>query len=427
MKSISCLSFLGLLCAVPGFAAVTVSSPAANSAVGTTFALNASATSCSSQPIASMGYSLDSSSNTTVVKGASLSASVNAAVGAHVIHVKSWGNKGASCVANVNVSVTNTAVTNLAVAAPGVGTSLVSPFTLNASGSLCKSEKIASLGYSLDNSSSTTILNAQAINAQVSAGTGTHTLHVKAWGNQGASCVSDVPLTILAPQAPEEPAAAPTPTGPSIPSTATVVKNIHKLTTWKAEHDLDTGSNSSATGDTSILAKPSMSGVARQFNTTYTNYGGERYHVSVGPDSVSTNFVFDTQIYIASPTDSIANIEMDLNQVTSNGQTVIMGFQCDGWSRTWDYTRNAGTPANSKAQWLHSNQSCNPQAWTPNAWHRVQIQFSRDNSGNVTYQSVWLDGVQQDLNVTVPSSFALGWAPTVLANFQVDGMTAGTS
>jgi hypothetical protein len=40
---------------------------------------------------------------------------------------------------------------------------------------------------------------------------------------------------------------------------------------------------------------------------------------------------------------------------------------------------------------------------------------------------VWLDGVQQDLNVTVPSSFALGWAPTVLANFQVDGMTAGTS
>jgi hypothetical protein len=34
------------------------------------------------------------------------------------------------------------------------------------------------------------------------------------------------------------------------------------------------------------------------------------------------------------------------------------------------------------------------------------------------------DSAESSLNVTVPSAFALGWAPTLLTNFQVDGFTA---
>jgi hypothetical protein len=449
MKSLPLWAFALLSGAVPALAAVNVTSPAANSTVGTTFAVNASASACSSQPISSMGYSLDNSSNTAIVKGASLSAKVTAPAGSHVLHVKSWGTKGASCVADVKINVTNVAppvatnppaATNVAVTAPASGSSLTSPFALTAAGSQCKSQKIAAMGYSLDNSSSTTIVDAQSINAKVSAGTGNHVVHVKSWGNQGSSCVTDVPVSIIAPPPATPPSTTPPPSappadndqpatsGPSIPSTAKVLKDLHKLSTWKAEYDVDTGSNAAtATGSTNLVTSPSASGVARQFNTTYSNYGGERYHVSIGPDQTSTNFVYETQIYIASPSNSIANIEMDLNQVTSNGQTVIMGFQCDGWSNTWDYTTNAGTPTKFDDRWLHSNQPCNPQKWSTNTWHKVQIQFSRDNSGNVTYHSVWLDGVQQDLNVTVPSSFALGWASTVLINFQVDSMTSAKS
>jgi hypothetical protein len=40
----------------------------------------------------------------------------------------------------------------------------------------------------------------------------------------------------------------------------------------------------------------------------------------------------------------------------------------------------------------------------------------------VTYQSVWLDGVEAKINATVPSAFALGWSPTLLTNFQIDGL-----
>jgi hypothetical protein len=32
--------------------------------------------------------------------------------------------------------------------------------------------------------------------------------------------------------------------------------------------------------------------------------------------------------------------------------------------------------------------------------------------------------VEQDLNASVPSAFALGWAPVLLTNFQIDGYGA---
>ena len=76
---------------------------------------------------------------------------------------------------------------------------------------------------------------------------------------------------------------------------------------------------------------------------------------------------------------------------------------------------------------MHSASGCNPRNWTTNAWHHIQVSYSRDNSGNVTYHSVWFDGAENPINATVPSSFALGWAPVLLTNFQVDGVGSGSN
>ena len=38
-----------------------------------------------------------------------------------------------------------------------------------------------------------------------------------------------------------------------------------------------------------------------------------------------------------------------------NGDTVIFGFQCDGWDGTWDYTENAGTPTAPIDHWVNSS------------------------------------------------------------------------
>jgi hypothetical protein len=113
-----------------------------------------------------------------------------------------------------------------------------------------------------------------------------------------------------------------------------------------------------------------------------------------------------------------------MNQVMSNGQTVIYGFQCDGYSGTWDYSKNAGTPQKPSGEWVHSKAACNPRKWSTDTWHHVQIEYSRDDTGKVTYQAVWLDSVEQVINETVPTAYELGWGSTLSTNFQVDGVGA---
>jgi hypothetical protein len=160
---------------------------------------------------------------------------------------------------------------------------------------------------------------------------------------------------------------------------------------------------------------------------SYKNSGGERYAKSFGDDASATNFLFDAWIYLTSSASHIANLELDLNQVMPNGQTVIYGFQCDGYSGTWDYTENAGTPTHPKDHWLHSHAACNPRSWSRGAWHHIQISYSRTDTGKITYKAVWRDGVEQKLGVTVPSAFALGWGRILLTQVQIDGLGSSGS
>ena len=47
---------------------------------------------------------------------------------------------------------------------------------------------------------------------------------------------------------------------------------------------------------------------------TYSNHGGERWHVSFGNNPSSLHFVFDVYVYVVNPS-QMANLELDLNQV----------------------------------------------------------------------------------------------------------------
>ena len=261
------------------------------------------------------------------------------------------------------------------------------------------------MGYSLDSSSNTTIIYSTSINASVSGTVGTHTLHVKSWGNQGASCVTDVQIKIVS--------------GSSVPSNAIAVNSIQKYA-WQEVNDSAT--NGISTGSMNLVGSPSLSGAARRFSMSFRNSGGERYWTTFGADTNAQNFLYDARIYIASPPSDIANIEMDVNQVIWNGQTVIFGVQCDGYTNTWDYTKNAGAPNYPIDEWVHSSVHCNPREWSTGVWHHIQIAYSRDRAGNVTYKYVTFDGVQKTINETVLSAFALGWGSALLTNFQIDGL-----
>jgi hypothetical protein len=267
------------------------------------------------------------------------------------------------------------------------------------------------MGYSLDYG--TTAIVPIAFNAVVIAGTGPHTLHVKCWGSQGAVLDSQLNITVIAPN-------------PALPATIKAANSIQTLPSWSWNNDPATPG--AATGSSAIVASPSLSGAARRYTANFLNLGGEIFHTSFGADPNSTHFVYDAQVMITNPS-AIANVEMDMNQVIANGNTVIYGVQCDGFSGTWDYTVNAGTTLVPIDIWVHSNVACpRPSTWTPNTWHHIQISYSRDSVGNVTYQSAILDGVESDfVGATGNSAFKLGWASTLLTNFQLDGLGIGGS
>ena len=417
MKASFLLASALFVCASPAFcdSTIVVTNPLAGATVAPSFLLVAVASPCSGQQIAATGYSFDYGA-TTIVNAASINTLVTAAAGAHTLHVKSWGNQGSACDTDVPITVSASLLsTDVTVSQPSPGAKVVSGFALIASGTQCQSQPIGAFGFSIDKSSSTTIVNGTTVNAPVSAGLGSHTLHVKSWGNQGSACDTDIPIHVVASPVSQ------------LPSTAIAVRSIQALTAWQADIDTATGADNSTYGATQFTSSPSMGGKTRQFVTTATNYGGERYDVQFGADTSASNFLYDGWIYITSSASNIANLELDMNQVMANGQTVIFGFQCDGWTGTWDYTANAGTPQNYIDVWIHSAAPCHLQSWTQNTWHHVQVSYSRDSNGNVTYNSVWLDNVEQDLNATVPSAFALGWGSALLTNLQVDSSTSSQS
>ncbi len=408
---------------------VSVSSPGNGTAISSTFTLAANSVTCSLQPVTAMGYSFDSG-GTAFVYANSMNGSVTAPSGAQTLHVKSWGNQGSACDTDValNIEGSGSSGGDVSVSEPSGNSTVSSPFALDATSTSCSSQGTSAMGYSLDSSSSTAIVYGTSVTASVTAAAGAHVLHVKSWGNAGAACDTDVNINVSGSGTTSSSGSSVAPSGgsgPYVPSNAISVTNIQAFGDWVSV--FDPGTSGQATGAMAMTGSPSLSGNALEFYTTYLWYGGELYYANFGDDSTSSNFVYDGWVYLDNSSGSIANLEMDMNQTMANGETVIFGFQCDGWSGTWDYTENAGTPAAPVDHWVNSSAACNAQTWAQNIWHHVQVSYSRDGYGNVTYQSVWLDGNQQQINATVPSAFALGWAPTLLTNFQVDSITPGAS
>jgi len=108
MKNLRFLAFVLVFAsaALNARAGVTVSSPNNNDQVSSSFKLSAWATSCSSQSVSAMGYSFDSSSDTTLINGQSIDESISGPSGQHTLHVKAWGN-GTSCVADVQINISS--------------------------------------------------------------------------------------------------------------------------------------------------------------------------------------------------------------------------------------------------------------------------------------------------------------------------------
>jgi hypothetical protein len=388
--------------------AIIVSTPANGAQVTSPFELTASTTTCDSKPAVSMGYSIDNGPVTIVPT--SFNAMVAASQGTHILHVKCWGQQATDQVL-LNLTVVPAITAPPPTAAAPVFSPTAGRYTSPQLVTLSAATPGAAIYYTTDGSipTASSALYSEAIpveNSEVILAVSV----AQGYTNSVLATAGYVITTI---------------TGPSIPSNAITEAALQLLPNWKFNHD--PGTQGASIGAMTLVTDPSLSGEAAKFVSSFTNWGGEIYSKSYGTDPNATNFVYDAEVWIEAGS-AVGNLEMDNNQVIANGDTVIYAFQCAGSSNTWDYSSNAGTPRKPVVKWLHSIQPCNPADWATNVWHHVQISYSRDIVGNVTYNSVWLDGVESPINETVPSAFSLGWAHgDLMTNFQVDGVGAGGS
>ena len=320
---------------------------------------------------------------------------------------------------------------NITVASPVSGARVASTLWVRAHNVGCSGMGPVAFGYSIDNSTAITWgVTAYDIDVtKVTAKPGAHVIHFKSWTARGLCPVVNTVFTASTPTSVGSTTGGgsgsttsgggsstgnPSSGSGDIPTNA-VSSGYLDGKVWAFEKDQAVGGG--ARGSSVFPATTPLYDEAREFYMTYSQRGGVRWHISFANDTKATHFVYDTYVYIVDPT-QVANLELDMNQVMSDGRTVIFGTQCSIYSKTWEYTLVAhGT------QWHPSNIPCNPQSWAAKTWHHVQIASHRDDKGNVSYDWVNLDGVHSEfVNATVNSAEALGWQKgTLLINFQLDG------
>jgi hypothetical protein len=313
---------------------------------------------------------------------------------------------------------------NITVASPVNGTSVSSPIWVRAHNVGCNGLSPTAFRYSIDNSG-TSIAGENAYDidhAKQAIASGTHTIHFKSWTSNGAcptvSTTFHVGSSSSTGSTGSSSGASEAVT--SIPSNAIASPNLDVLSSWNAKHD--SGTPGTAHGSTAYPATTPVYDDARKFYMTYTNKGGVRWSVSFGKSASATHFVLDTYVYFTDPS-QVQNLELDLNQVMSNGATVIFGTQCSSNTKTWEYTVTSGG-----SHWRSSNVACDPRTWAAKTWHHVQIGFHRNSSGVATHDWVNLDGSHKVFtNATYNAAEHLGWQPgTLQVNYQMEGHNSGS-
>jgi hypothetical protein len=369
---------------------------------------------------------------------------------------------------------------DITVASPLSGVPLTSPLWIRAHNVGCEGVPPAAFGYSIDDSTlyvpGESAYDIDVFGVALSAGT--HIVHFKSWTANGACPVVDTPITVAGPYPssssmapasgatlssdatpsmvplspvftsqysgtfdpiPSPPHTTPIgvtgsipspgpsststspPAGYGIPPNAIAFADLDTRSGWNQIHD--GGTPGTSRGSTVYPASTPLNDDAREFYMTYTDHAGERWSLVAGNTTAATHFVLDTYIYLPNPS-QVMNLEMDINQVTSNGQTVILGTQCAGIDGAWEAAYTSG----KYDHWWASGIKCDPRTWSANTWHHVQIAMHRGSDGIVVHDWVVLDGVLQSWGYSHESAHSLGWEPSlVTVQYQIEGNNTASS
>jgi hypothetical protein len=420
---------------------ITVAAPVNGTAVASPVWVRAHNVGCNGLTPTSFGYSVDNSS--TLVRGVTnYDIDTTAAIGAgtHTIHYKSWVNGAVCPVVSTTFAVAGGSSTgSSSSSSSGSGITVTSPVNgssgdsatalwVRAHSNGCNGKASTAFGYSIDNNATlhSGVSAADIDSTGVAVGSGTHTIHFKSWVSSTLCPVVNTTFTAGGSSSGSGSSSSGSSSGgssgvTSLPSNAVASALLDNLSGWSGTHD--SGTPGSSNGSMVYPATTPSYDKAREFYMTYSSGGGERWHVSFGNNATAENFVLDTYVYFVDPS-QVQNLELDLNQVTSDGKSIMFNTQCSSDSKTWEYT----VVTNGSGHWKPSNVACNPLTWAAKTWHHIQIGYHRDSNGNVTHDWVNFDGTHSVFSGTTnPAAQSLGWAKgTLLTNLQIDGLSKGS-
>lgn len=400
------------ICASPAFAGVTVTSPANGVTVQGAIKYVASATTSCSKGVASMGIYTAPGQLAYVVNGDSMNTSLTLSPGTYDTVVEDWDNCGGAGTTPITVTVSGG--TGVYVASPANNSTVSSPTNFVATATTSCSKGVGSMGIYTAPGQLAYVVNGASMNTSLPLSAGKYNTVVEEWDKCGGAATTPITITV----------------GSSAGNTFT---NIQHAGGWGQYGQIAPTfvdcSPSPCDGITFSMEQnvksPSMSGEASQFNLSGTAaYGDALFNnhligpfSSQGlPDTNETlvptlhDFTYDVYFYGTNLALSQA-LEFDINQFFDN-TGYIWGHECRiAGGNEWDIWDNQA------AKWVSTGIPCNPVS---NAWNHLTIKVQRTSNNELYFQSITLNGVTNNVDITYPPGSAPGWYG-VTVNYQMDG------
>jgi hypothetical protein len=159
---------------------------------------------------------------------------------------------------------------------------------------------------------------------------------------------------------------------------------------------------------TKNVSSPTMGKGSAKFSVSGSNaYGAALWWNTLGAGVSSTNFVYDTYLYMKTPSASQA-LEFDVVE-SSHGRHLTFAVQCNIRSHVFKVWSNT-------SHWVDTSIACN----TPTAykWNHLTLEFHRTSGGNAQFVSMTWNGTKHYISKTESGKDSSGNSTNV--SFQMD-------
>lgn len=393
---------------------VTVSSPADNASVPTSFNVVASAsTDAAGAEVTGWFIYVDSvAAWNTSGPTSTINANVTLSAGTHTVLVRAWDSTGAFGSQSLTLTAGSCSGICVTVSSPTVTGPVPSPVRFTASAVDGASHPITGFVVYSDN---TNVYqnHVSTLDTWVILPFGSHSVYVRAWDSTGAFGTSATfPVNVQG-------TVIPTPLAGSV-----TFGNVDDLTTGWGNCGTPSCSGGQTTATLTFgqgVSSPSRDGASAHLSMSGGTYANALWWRKNGAQDTMTNYLWDFWFYIPSTNSPTQAIEFDLWQSTAISGTVkkfMFGSQCNLARQIWQGW-NETLPA-----WVDTAFPC--KGFSTDTWHHAIyfLQRIHDARDTLLYGSVTIDGATTQWNLVEPSATTT-WGANTGEQWQLDLKSGG--